>query len=234
MIRCFKSLLSSLAVLLFAIAARGQTFTFEIDAGHLYTSGGTTAANYLQFSNSTTAPMSGTGALLQVIATTTGAFSNPTPGSFTGGNANNYVIADFSMNNAATDEFDNTFAFNLSNYPALASGDVLMLRWFPTITYNQEMSGTTPSIGTTYGQFTSSSAEFSGASAWMIPSNPGAYTFGFLTMASEGSRPESAGEASSAVTAVPEPATFAGLAGVLVVGAMVIGGGSKFRVLRMR
>jgi hypothetical protein len=226
-----KATLPLLATLLLAAAAKGGV-TIDLDAGHLYSSG-TTSAYYLPYSTTS----GSTGALLQIIASTNGSFSNPTPGSYTGGNANNYVVADLSMNNAGTDEDFSEFSFTFgtdlnAEFPNLASGDALLLRWFPSITLAQEEQGTTPSVGTAFGYFEGNAADdnawgLPAALPWVIPSdgsndtgNDGLY---FLTDASGGTLPETAGKASSTVTAVPEPAEFAELAGVLVVGAMFLG-----------
>ncbi len=142
------------------------------------------------------------------------------------------------MNNqGGTDEYTGEFSFTFgtdlnAQFPALTSGDALLLRWYPTITLAQEEQGITPSLNTAYGYFQGSSADdtawgLPGALAWVIPSDGSSDTgqsgLFFLTDASGGTLPETAGKASSTVTAVPEPAEFAELAGVLVVGAMFLG-----------
>jgi hypothetical protein len=190
------------AVACLVAADSNASMIIELDAGHLFSSD-TTSSSYLS--------TGANGALLQIIASTSGTFAAPTAESFTGGDPNEMVIANLAMNSfSGPDETDNTF--NISLTGSFAAGDALMLRWFPSLSLNEEQGGATPALGMDYGQFQGSDAD--GGLGWVLPDN-GASDTGtnglfFLTESSGGAHSDSEGIASLTIQTVPEP-TIPGL-----------------------
>jgi len=172
----------------------------ELDAGHLFATD-TTPSSYLATGSD--------GALLQLIASTTGSFAAPSADSFTGDDPNEMVVANLAMNDfSGPDETDNAFDVTLTGN--FGPGDALMLRWFPNISLDQQQAGMTPSLGTIYGQFEGSDAD--NGLGWIIPEN-GANDTGngglfFLTTSSGGDHPDSGSLANLTVVSVPEPGTI--------------------------
>ena len=197
----------------------------EIDAGLLETALGTS-----------TIPANG---LLQLITTPSGSpanFSAPTATSFTSGD--NVVLESFAANfksSGVTGEIDNTFTITLQNTGASTpttfdQGDPLLLRWYPSLT----TSSTAPGLGTTYGQFTSTTGETVGSvsgSAWATPADSQSITLLFITQNDGGSYANTLGQANNMVNAVPEPSTYfmVGFIALGVAGAARWQGGVKLR-----
>ncbi len=179
------------------------TITIDLAGGNLYTA-----------IPGTVAP---TGCLIQLIVSTTdNVFTAPNSGSFTGGSADDFVLASFSLNAPfGPGSFENVFNFALSAFPNLTPGDSLLLRWFPTL------SGTTPPsappAGAIYGQFRIDIVEPPSDIGWFVPSDGAAVTLAFLTMAQGGTHPETDGLANMTVALIPEPSTLA-LLGVAMAG----------------
>jgi hypothetical protein len=93
--------------------------------------------------------------------------------------------------------------FEMGNYTNWNTGDPLAIYWFPTLTVGDQ----TVLAGTAYGRFLGPTG--SGGESWLTPTDnsPQVYTF-FTTEGSTlgtGSFPANAGDASSTVSAVPEP-----------------------------
>jgi len=105
------------------------------------------------------------------------------------------------------------------SYTTLAAGDSVAVFWFTGL--NSSSTVLTPG---SYGYYTTS-VPADGSASWVVPpSGAGAVDLVFETGADFGSNPETAGYAN--LTAVPEPATYALLAGVAaLVGAV----GIRFR-----
>lgn len=218
-----KNFVASLTIFTLGCSAANAAVTIELDAGILR---GTTATS-----------LEPVGGLLQIIATRSGSatnFGTPTPGSFATG-ADNLVVANFAMNYTfGSGETDNRITFTLENTGASASattfdvGDPLLLRWWPSITYNTATGAPsrTPTGGDTFGQFRSDTGE-NGGIAWFTPTDGSLLTFpsglNFNTIAAGGTNAETAGFATNIVSPVPEPSTYAllglGLGG-LTFGAM--------------
>ncbi len=145
------------------------------------------------------------GSLIQLIASTSGSsFSSPTAASFVSGD--DQIVSSFSFDSSTTGfpgAMLDTIIFDLTG--GLATGNPLLLRWFPTLT----TSSIAPGAGTLYGEFRTD--EFIDDSiAWFIPADSSTSNLNLLTGAVGGSLPESAG-AASFVTAVPEPSTTAAI-----------------------
>jgi len=187
--------LNSALVLLAIIAVplkSTATVSIVIEAGILYNSNGTT-------------PMPD-GGLLQLVADTgNDGFTAPTTTSFIGNSLNDVVLSSWAMDSttAGVSGADiKTISFSIS--APLATGQQLMLRWFPSLT----ISSSTPGL-TSYGQFTTTSGSLLDGSTmtWYVPANGGTYGLNFLTGNAGGSQLESAGTAAFAT--VPEPTSFA-------------------------
>jgi hypothetical protein len=183
---------------MFAASAAYADITINLSAGELFESDGTTAF-----------PMNG---LLQlVVSTQDSLFTTPTPSSFTGGSADDMVLASFGANDFAgpgSAQAAITFALN----SAITTGDPLLLRWWPTLT----TASLSPGAGTSFGQFRTDAIENSSDISWNVPADGATDALNFVTMSYAGTEPDSAGIASMMTAAVPEPSTFAlGALGVL-------------------
>lgn len=191
-----KRFLILLLVLGSALSAKA-TITINIGGGMLYNADGST-------------PIAA-GMLVQLVASTTdNIFSAPTPGSFTGNSSDDIVLASI-----VSDPGTFASALVLTYSGNFNAGDLLMLRWFPTISGTMIPPG--PPAGSAYGQFRTDLVENNSTIAWVAPTDGSTNNLFFLTMALGGAEPESAGVANMTVTAIPEPTTFA-LVGLSVVG----------------
>lgn len=193
-----KRLLLSSLLLLTAAAAHADV-TLNLGGGNLYTAGGTSLA-----------PV---GSLVQlVVSTGDNLFSAPTPNSFVGTSTDDFVLASFTIDDAAG-AFTQPITFTLG-VNSVTAGDLLMLRWYPTLT-----SASGPGEGTSYGEFRTDAVQSFSNIAWAVP-NDGTYDLNFLTEAFGGPNAESAGYAN--FTVVPEPSSvallaFGGIAGAVAV-----------------
>lgn len=138
--------------------------------------------------------------LVQLIVDTDGnGFTAPSVNSFVGGSADDVIIDSFGINSATAGgvlgDSSTSYDFTLSNYN-VASGESILLRWWPTLT----TSAMAPGSGTAYGQ---SPVDLD----WVLPADGGTANLSFITQSQGGSQANSAGVASSKV--VPEPGTFA-------------------------
>ena len=149
------------------------------------------------------------GSLVQLIASTNDdIFTAPSPTSFTGGSADDRILASFGVN-LEPGAFDRAIVFSLDppEGPGLGAGDRLMLRWFPQLT----TSASAPGGGTQYGEFRSDVTNENGSTiTWVVPADGRTEDLYFLTQSAEGTRPNSDGVANFVV--VPEPSTYALLA----------------------
>ena len=222
-----KAFLTLLCALGTIQAAHAQSVTLKIDAGSLDNQGGTAVVP--------------TGGLLQLIASPTGTFGNPTSSSYVSGD--NVLVASFAMNmngdtGSATGETFNTLtslplmntsgAVVESNYTlggnyTLSTSEDLELRFYPSLTYASPP--TTPPASTTFGQVRSDTIEFGSAgkvpteTAWVVPSAGSTVTFEYVTISNGGTYANSTAFASG--TVVPEPSTVVPLAG-LMAGVLVL------------
>ncbi len=195
-----KRLLIVCLLILSVVAARA-TSTINLGASMLYNANGTT-------------PMA-TGMLVQLILSPqANGFAPPDSSSFTG-NSDDIVLASFMTSSSGTAAQPIVVTYT----GAIAAGEQILLRWFPTISGSAPPSA--PSAGTPYGQFRIDATENFSSGPWTLPADGTlAYDLNFLTVAGGGTEPESAGRASLVVlAAIPEPSTFAflvvGLAGVV-------------------
>jgi hypothetical protein len=212
-----KKLLFLLSLIAVASSARAD-FTIALDAGQL-------------------AGMPVGGLLVIVAAGEDGSFSNSlNPGQYVSGN--DILLSQVAFPNSSgafntsggTQETINPIVINTSNFPTLATGDLLALRWFPQITQAQFLTGTTPSAGQTFGTYNPLAAgnptnNPDGGSVWAVPSAGATINLDFFTANSDGggTQPASAGFANFTVTAVPEPATVVSeLFGGAILGASLL------------
>lgn len=98
-------------------------------------------------------------------------------------------------------------------YTSLSTGDHLALIWFSLLT----PSSSSLSVGDTYGIYSSATLD-DGGYTWAIPSSGLTIELAFKTIAAGGTHPETEAYANLTVTAVPEPATCAALAGLGMLG----------------
>jgi hypothetical protein len=181
------------------------------------------------------------GDLVQLIGETTTTFGTPSASSFAG--SNEVVLASFAMDDSVSEipgVLQETISFNLGTGAGeIPAGSDLLLRWYPTISYASfNPSTSTPGAGTAYGQYSSTTQEYPGdtspqtATAWTAPANGDFnYDVWFLTVNEDGNGPStavnppanSAGLANYTVGAVPEPTTFAFVAGALALSAVICG-----------
>src|SRR4051794_18067021 len=180
-----------------ALCARAD-FAINLGAGMLYLPNGTTPQP--------------TGTLVQLLASTTdNVFTLPTPGSFTGGSADDVVLASFTVGSPGV--VAQPITINFASFPNLTVGDFLLLRWYPTL----PVGTASPAAGTPFGQFRVDIIENFSTISWQVPADGSINDLNFLTMSLGGTRPESDGRASLVVTAVPEPSSVA-LVGVAFAG----------------
>ena len=187
--------------LLASVAFAHGTVLINLGAGNIY---GTSLA--------TLAPP---GSLLQLIVSTTdNIFTAPVAGSYTGGSADDIVLASFVINAGLGSPGTVAQPITVTYTGNITAGDLIMLRWFPTLT----LLDTAPPADAPFGQFRIDLIQDFSTIAWVLPPDAGgAFDLNFLTMA-QGStvNPETAGLANM-VVAIPEPSTVA-LLGLSVIG----------------
>jgi len=182
-------------LVLSSLATVSASITINLGGGNIY--------------STSTATLAPPGSLIQIVASTAdNIFTDPTSTSFTGGSADDVVIASFVINAGlgSPGTFAQAIIFNLS--ATLTTGDLLLLRWFPTLTIADATGA--PPAGTPYGQFRTDAVENFSDIAWVVPADNSIVSLNFLTLAQGGTRPESDGVAK--FTVIPEPSTYALLA----------------------
>lgn len=160
-----------------------------------------------------------TGSLVLLVTDTThNGFAQLSSGTLTAGSfldgSDDLILA-----LAAVDDFG-TFqgvsdAFQGSLHDGWGAGDPLAVIWFSGVT----ISDAVLHGGEYYGTFTSATGE-DGSDPWTTPADgTTAWTLTFLTASADGTvHADALGDASLTVAAVPEPATYAALAGLLALG----------------
>ncbi|MEO7101153.1 MAG: PEP-CTERM sorting domain-containing protein [Luteolibacter sp.] len=153
------------------------------------------------------------GRLIQLIASPGDlVFSAPSASSFVSGD--DFVIGSAPLDSSVFN-VDGSSAFTLTvnyeDFPLLASGTPLLLRW-----YDLPFGITEPGENASYGEFRSDSA-VDGGDPWMMVDDGGLLTLSFVTTDLDpgGSQPSTAGIVSSAV---PEPSVTVILAGAAALG----------------
>ncbi len=160
-------------------------------------------AELFQTDGSTPIP---TGSLIQLVASTTdNTFTSPSPASFTGGSADDIVLASFGSNDpAGPGSFLNSITFDLSGN--LNAGDQLLLRWWPTLT----TASSSPGFSTPFGQFRTDAVGSGSDIAWVVPTDGSTVQLNFFDQAFGGTELNSAGTASlMTAAAIPEPSSLA-------------------------
>ena len=204
-----------LALLFLAIATPALAdFTIILDAGKLRISAAT--------------PMPLGSVLVLVAAGGDGSFSNSlAAGQYASGN--DILLSLITVPNSAVgfnnsggvDETLNTITINTTNFPSLAVGDLLALRWFPQISLAQFNAGVTPSTGNNFGTYNplfwgNGTNNPDGGQVWAVPSGGSTINLNFFTSDTAGTQNPAEGYAQ--FTVVPEPSSFV-LAGVSLLGA---------------
>jgi hypothetical protein len=196
-----KKALLALAITGLAIAQlRADTIHIDFAFGVLATSNGTPVSD---------------GSLLQIIAVpTTSTFANPTATDFLGGSSDEYLVYSGAFDSstvappvAGTETLG--LDIDLATYPI--AGDALVIRWYPSLTTSNSAPGLT-----TYGQFgyPNNPSSVDSTNTWIAPSGGGSVAFSFLTTGAGGSYPNSMGNASNTVSAVPEPSNYVVIIGI--------------------
>ena len=204
-----KAFLIFAGLLGLAGAANAQSVTLRVDAGLLENATGTAVV--------------ANGMLLELIASPSGVFSAPTSNAYITGD--NVLLANFTMNSnsGVAGETLNNANLTLASF-GLTQGEAVELRFYPNL------SGTTiptkPTLGTTYGQVRSSTAETgqtdANQTAWVIPASGSTVDLLYITANDGGSYSNLSADATNVVLAgaVPEPSVYAllgcGLVGLVV------------------
>lgn len=190
-----RKLVALLSLLALPLLATAQTVTMVFTVGILANAGGTALSD---------------GSLVQLIASPDATFAAPTDTTFVGGNDVLFYSAGFDSSTIGTPggaQITLT-GLSLTTYPIATYK--LALRWFPTLT----TAATTPGASTAYGQF-----DFNSDATWVAPSAGNSDNYTMLTTAASGSLPNSTGYASLTTAAIPEPSTYAALAGLAALAA---------------
>jgi len=169
--------------------------------------------------------MTSSGLFLLVSSTTNAGFGSLVAGSSTAvgqsitGDSDYVVLRGNLVSSFANYGVDGVLDFtatgiDLSSVPGWSTGDPMALLWFPTLT----TASTTIPEGTPYGMYTNATA-IDGSDAWVTPNDPSTARYGFFTQdgtnVGPGANPNSAGNASYVVGAVPEPSrTVLGFVGL--------------------
>jgi len=206
-----------LALLFLAIATPAfADFTIILDAGKLRLSAAT--------------PMPAGSVLVLVAAGGDGSFSNSlAAGQYVSGN--DILLSQITVPNSAVgfntsggaDETLNTITINTTNFPSLAVGDLLALRWFPQISLSQFNAGTTPVTGNNFGTYNplfwgNGTNNPDGGNTWSVPNGGAPINLNFFTTDSGGGGSQAPAEGYAQFTVVPEPSSFV-LVGVSLLGA---------------
>lgn len=161
-------------------------------------------------------PMTDGGLIILLATGVDGSFAPPTATAFVD-------PSDISLGSFAINHLDLAAGLIANPTPplsnGLATGQQIMVRWFPTLT----TAATTPGAGTSYGQYTYTIANTDSTAAdWMIPGDGVTVDPTFLTTSLGGSLPNNAGLATlqipGGVSAIPEPSTYALLGGLATLG----------------
>ena len=157
------------------------------------------------------------GALIQIIASTQDAgFAAPTPSAFVSGD--DIVIASFTVDSSTSGVPGGVVAaLNIADYTTYSASfnlnDPLTIRWYPSL-----VAGSATPGATTYGEFREALAGDGSDMSWAAPADGGnTYALNLISTDFGGSVAPSALRA-TLVTAVPEPSSFAALAGFAVLG----------------
>ncbi|HEY8903416.1 MAG TPA: hypothetical protein VIM48_06895 [Chthoniobacterales bacterium] len=156
------------------------------------------------------------GSLIQIIAApTSSTFASPTATDFLGGSSDEYLVYSGAFDSTTTGiSGAETFTANidLATYPI--AGDALIVRWYPSLTTSSSAPGLT-----TYGQFgyPNNPSSLDSTNTWIAPSGGGSVSFSFLTTGAGGPYPNSMGNASLTVSAVPEPSNYVVIIGISAV-----------------
>lgn len=143
------------------------------------------------------------GALIQIIAApTVEDFGLPSPTSFLNG-TNETLLWSGGLDSSTNGDIPGSMFTAVT--ATVPQGYALMLQWFPTLT----ISSLTPDYGTPFGQYTDVS--------WVAPASGSTVTISFLTNSILPGIPDAVGYANQ-LTAVPEPSTYALLAGMAMLG----------------
>lgn len=180
-----KRILLTITLLVTALAARAQT-TLTIDI----TLGELRTSGGSPIANNS---------LLQLIASSDTTFAAPTSTSFVSGN--DTLVASLA--------FDSSTYFDLAGYMQLTqivnvgttpiTGQYLLVRWFPALT----TLSSTPGAGAAYGQY-----GYPNSTQWVAPSAGGTLTLDATSIPAPNAN-------ASLTTPIPEPSTYAALAGLL-------------------
>jgi len=208
MVSSFRLPLLALLALAGFTTASAQSVTISMGAGTLYNDTGT---------------MLTSGRLVLLVADTN---QNGFGALFTGSHltAGSFLNGDDQILGRAFTEADGGAAaqFNLiplaSNptpglFTQLTTGDHLAIIWFSLLGED----ATQLAYMDSYGLFSSSSLTLDG-DPWQIPSGGSTISINFLTQDALGTHPETDAFANLTVSAVPEPATYAALLGLTVLG----------------
>jgi hypothetical protein len=214
-----------LGLMLAAASSAYADFTVQLDAGRLRID----AAN----------PMPVGGLLVLVAAGGDNSFSNSLAGGqYVSGNDILLGVANAVTPNGAgpfntsggLDETNNVFNVSSTTFPSLQVGDLLALRWFPSITYASFLTGSTPTPGTQFGTYNPLAAGNAtnnpdGGNFWAVPAAGGLIDLNFFTTDSSGGGTQlpSTGYANfTVVAAVPEPSA------IMLLGIAAIGMGAVY------
>jgi hypothetical protein len=153
----------------------------------------------------------GQGLILLVASTTDSTFNDPVPGSFVTGD--DVIVGQWNINEEAGVLWIPDQSFNLTG--AWTENDPLGLYWYPSRT----STAGGPNVDESYGFYTDLTGANSGSDPWITPANgsPRRNLF-FLTTDAPfaGNVPAEQGVAS--MTVVPEPSTYAMIAGLSLLG----------------
>lgn len=195
-----KKLILSVALAgLFVAQLRADSIHIDFSLGILATSAGTPVLD---------------NSLVQIIAApTTSTFANPTATDFLGGSSDEYIVYSGAFDSSTSGGTPGAELFgvniDLTTYPI--AGDALIVRWYPSLTTSSSAPGLT-----TYGQFgyPNNPSSVDPSNTWIAPSGGGSVAFSFLTTSAGGPYPDSMGNASNTVSAVPEPSNYAVIIGI--------------------
>src|SRR4051812_33252633 len=178
--------------LLLCIASARADVTITLSVGKLFTSNGADFPS---------------GGLIQLVADTSqNGFTSPTAASFTGGSADDFLLASFGSNNFPGPGSAQTNVTFTLGQNGVTVADPLLLRWWPTLT----TGATQPGGGTSFGEFRTNAIENGSTIAWAVPASDGNYDLNFITATYNGTEPDLAGRALFTVpAAIPEPSTLA-------------------------